>query len=209
MSIKARLSADGSIWRQVLIWSTLLLFALVGCASTSTQTAPTSKSQTGTTPTPIPTISPTSSIAVQSYQPHDYDPFQANFTERAPTILCPHSSRPTDLCFNVTGAGDSVPYGSISFSSFDINFLAPGKPPLDYTEDQGYCEPTTRQGTIYIGNATAKFTASGTWCWPLVHFVYHVIGGTGTFRHAHGKGSIFIPNPTSNIIEYWTGTLIP
>ncbi|HJT57635.1 MAG TPA: hypothetical protein VJ761_14125 [Ktedonobacteraceae bacterium] len=43
----------------------------------------------------------------------------------------------------------------------------------------------------------------------LVHFAYQVTGGTGTFQHAHAKGSIDIPDPLHNILEYWSGTLTP
>jgi hypothetical protein len=106
------------------------------------------------------------------------------------------------MCWNVTGVGNSIPYGTIAFNSFDINYVGP-------LNDPDGCKPTARKGTIDIGNATANFTSSGTWCINLVHFVYEVIGGTGRFHHAYGKGSIFIPDPDHNVIEYWTGTLTP
>ena len=189
---------------QIICWSALLLLLLPGCGSAPAQPSPTHASIT-----PPPTFLPTPTSTVLSFLPNDHDPFQANFIERAPLTTCPPSSRPTDLCFNVSGSGPSIPYGPITFTSFDSNFLAPGKPPLDYTHDQGYCEPPTRQGSIAIGEDMVRFTASGTWCWSLVHFVYQVTGGTGAFRHAQGKGSIDIPNPTHNIMEYWTGTLTP
>lgn len=32
-------------------------------------------------------------------------------------------------------------------------------------------------------------------------------GGTGKFQHARGKGSIDIPDPLKNELEYWTGSL--
>ena len=181
---------------QIIFWSALLLLLLSACGG-----SPAEQSSTYAGITPTPTFFPTPTP--------DHDPFQATFIERAPVTTCPPSARPTDLCFNVSGSGTSIPYGAITFTSFDINFLAPGKPPLDYSHDPGYCEPKTRQGSITIGKNTVRFTASGTWCFHLVHFVYQVTGGTGTFRHAHGKGSIDIPNPTSNLREFWTGTLIP
>ena len=189
---------------QFIFWSTLLLLLLPGCASTPAQPSPTQARST-----PTSTIPPTPTSPVDSYRPNDHDPFQANFIERAPITTCPPSSRPTDLCFNVSGTGTSIPYGSISFTSFDINFLQPGGTSAINSENPNSCEPTTRQGSLVIGQDTIKFTASRTWCVSLVHFDYLVTAGTGAFRHAHGKGSIDIPNPTSNILEYWTGTLTP
>lgn len=191
----------------------LLLLVLSTCSNATVQQSPAHRgiTPTSTSPlTPINTALPTPTEAVQPYQPNDHNPFQANFVERALVQRCPSTSKPTDLCFIVSGAGPSIPYGSISFTSFDINFLAPGKGPIgDYNHDPGYCEPTTRQGSIAIGADTIMFMASGTWCYTLVHFVYQVTGGTGKFRHARGKGSIFIPGPTFQVIEYWTGTITP
>jgi len=192
--------------RKLSIFCALLLFLLSGCASTSTQG---SAIHAGATPKPtffptptassrVPTSTPTARVT--SFQPNDHDPFQANFVENAPIVACPPSSRPTVWCFNVTGVGPSLPYGMISFHSFDINFQA--------TDTRG-CQPTTRQGSISIGKDTVLFTASGTWCVPLVHFVYQVSGGTGKFQHARGKGTIAIPDPYHNVLEYWTGTLTP
>lgn len=189
--------------RSIICWSALLLLVLAGCGSATTQP---SAAHAGATPTPP---LPTPTFGVVALHPPDHDPFQANFSERATIAACPASSRPIDTCFGVTGYGISTPYGDISFSSFDINFLVPGKPPLDYRHDQGYCEPTTRQGTIAIGQDMVQFTASGTWCWPLVHFDYRITGGTGAFLHAHGKGAIDIPNSPDGLVEYWTGTLAP
>jgi hypothetical protein len=198
---------------QIICWSALVLLLLSGCASSPAQRSPT---HAGTSPTPTFLLTPTNIVLptpteiVVSYQPNDHDPFQANFFERGLVTGCPPTSKRTDLCFNVSGSGSSIPYGPISFSSFDINFLAPGKGPIrDYSHDPGYCEPTTRQGSITIGADMVLFTSSGTSCYYLVHFAYQVTGGTGTFRHAHGTGSIDIPNPTNNIVEYWTGTLTP
>ena len=197
---------------QVILLTTLLLLLLPGCGSSTTQQPST---HTGTAPTPTfpptPTFLPTPTNTVVSFLPNDHDPFHAYFNESAPVTPCPPSpNKPTDLCFNVTGSGTSIPYGPISFTSVDINFLAPGKGPIsNYGYDPGYCEPTTRQGSITIGGDMIMFTASGTWCYSLVHFVYQITGGTGKFQHARGKGSIDIPNLTQNVLEYWTGTLTP
>ena len=187
---------------QMLLWSTILLLLLSGCGSTAAQPSPT---HAGITPIPTNTPLP--------FLPQDHDPFQATFIESASFTACPTSSRPTDQCFKVVGWGTSIPYGPITFSSFDINFIAPGRVPIvrTYDHDPGYCEPTTRQGSIVIGKDTFTFTASGTWCWSLVHFVYQVTGGTGTYKHARGTGSISISYSatTFQVLEYWTGTLTP
>src|SRR5947209_19075622 len=110
---------------QIALWGVLLLLLLSGCSGTPAQQSPT---PAGMTPTPAlpstPTILPTPTGPVQSYKPNDHDPFQANFTERAPVTTCPSSPKPTDLCFSVFGSGSSIPYGAISFTSFDINFIA-------------------------------------------------------------------------------------
>ena len=181
---------------QIIFWSALLLLLLSACGG-----SPAEQSSTYAGITPTPTFFPTPTP--------DHDPFQATFIERAPVTTCPPSARPTDLCFNVSGSGTSIPYGAITFTSFDINFLQPGGTSAINSDSPNACEPTTRQGSIFIGQNTITFTASGTWCMSLVHFDYQVTGGTGTFRHEHGKGSIDIPNPMHNILEYWTGTLAP
>ncbi len=186
---------------RITIGLALLLLFLSGCASAH---AP--EHYTPTTVPPLPTNTP------YPFLVNDHDPFQAVITENAPVALCPSSSRPTDLCFNVTGTGNAVPFGAISFSSFDINFVAPGKGPItNYNQDPGYCEPTTRNGSITLASmkATLAFAASGTWCFSLVHFKYQVTGGAGKFRDAHGSGAIYIPDPVHNTTEYWTGTLTP
>lgn len=184
---------------RIIFWNAVLLLLLSGCANSRAHQSP---PHAGARETSTFITTPTSTV--RTYQPNDHDPFQANFIERAPEVTCPPSSRPTVMCFSVTGAGSSIPYGQISFSSFDINFQAPGS-----VQDPNACEPTTRQGSIYIGGNTALFTSNGTWCVSLVHFVYQVTGGTGTLQHAHGKGSIYIPDPLHNSLEYWTGTLTP
>src|SRR5437868_14100595 len=92
---------------QIIFWSTLLLLLLQGCASTPAQPSPTHAGITSTS-----TIPPTPSSPVNSYRPNDHDPFQANFNERAPFTTCPSSSKPTDVCFKVSGTGTSIPYGS-------------------------------------------------------------------------------------------------
>ncbi len=189
---------------QIIFWSTLLLLLLSGCGSVPAQRA---TAHAGTTPTSTIPSTPTSTPL--PFLPHDRDPFQATFIERAPVTTCPPSSKPTDLCFNVSGSGTSLPYGPITFTSFDINFLQPGGTSAINSDNPNSCEPTTRQGSIYIGHDTIRFTASGTWCVSLVHFVYQVTGGTGTFRQARGTGSISIPDPLNQVLEYWTGTLTP
>lgn len=142
--------------RPLIFWSALLLFLLAGCGGAPAQPA----AHAGVTPTP-PASTPTRKVV--PLHPPDHDPFQANFNESAPNAPCPASSRPTDLCFDVIGSGLSIPYGPISFNSFDTNFLAPGKGPIPtYSHNPGYCEPTTREGTITIGQDKALFTASGT-----------------------------------------------
>lgn len=195
---------------QSLFWSTLLLFLLSGCAGASSQPSPT---HTGTTPIPtfsptptfsplptfpsIPTFPPMPTGTSLPFLPNNHAPFQATFVERAPLTTCPPSSEPADLCWNVSGAGNSIPYGQITFTSFDINFRVPGgdQPP-------DYCEPPTRRGSIVIGTDKIMFAASGTWCLSLVYFAYKVTGGAGRFLHAHGTGSIFIPDPNHNVLEY-------
>ena len=188
--------------RHNIFWSVLLLL-MAGCATSPIQQSPTHAS-----PTPIPTFLSTSTNTPLPFLPNDHDPFQATFVERAPGAPCPASPRPTDICFNVYGSGRSIPYGPITFTSFDINYLVPGQPSFSNNQIPN-CEPTTRQGKITIGKDTIMFMASGTWCVSEVQFAYQVTGGTGKFRHAHGKGSISIPNPLNQVLEYWTGTLTP
>lgn len=196
---------------KLIFWSALLLLLLSGCASAPTQPSPT---HVGTVPTP--TFSTTPTATPLPFLPHDHDPFQATFIEYPSSLYtypvsCPHSPRPTDVCWHVAGEGTSIPYGPVTFTSFDINFLLTGKPPIDGNPHPGYCEPTTRQASVTIRTDMVRFTASGTWCVNLVHFAYQVTRGTGSFQHAHGTGSITIDQTTypQPILEYWTGTLTP
>ncbi len=94
---------------QVIFWSTLLLLLLSACGSAPVQPSPT---HAGTTPTL--TFPPTPTNIPLPFLPNDHDPFQATFIERAPVTTCPPSSKPTDLCFHVSGTGTSIPYGSLS-----------------------------------------------------------------------------------------------
>ncbi len=128
---------------QVIFWSTLLLLLLSACGSAPVQPSPT---HAGTTPTL--TFPPTPTNIPLPFLPNDHDPFQATFIERAPVTTCPPSSKPTDLCFHVSGTGTSIPYGSLSFTSFDINFLQPGGTSAINSENPHSCEPTTRQGSL-------------------------------------------------------------
>jgi hypothetical protein len=194
---------------QIIYWSSLLLFLLSGCAGATVKP---SHAHVGSTPTA--TFAPAPTDTPLPYLPHDHDPFQATIEEYPSSLYnylvpCPPLSRPTDVCFHVAGSGNSIPYGSLTFTSFDINFRVPGKPPIYGNPHPDYCEPTTRQANVSIGADIVRFTASGTWCASVVHFAYQVTGGTGRFQHAHGRGSITIfqntyPQPE---LEYWTGTL--
>src|SRR5579884_554466 len=132
--------------RYIIFWSVLLLL-IAGCDSTPAQQTSTHASFTPTpTFSPAPTILPTPTNTPLPFLPNDHDPFQATFVERAPGAPCPPSPKPTDICFNVFGTGRSIPYGPITFTSFDINFLVPGQPSFSNNQIPN-CEPTTRQGT--------------------------------------------------------------
>lgn len=190
----------------IIFASVFLLILLSGCGGTSSQPSQTHMSitptsTTGPTPTPSPTPLPT--------LPNDHDPFQVTFLESSYFVPCPNSIKVADVCWNVSGTGTSIPYGPITFSSFDTNFYAPGKPSIVGKWD--FCEPTTRQGSIVLGKDTLKFSARGSFCPDEVQFAYTVTAGTGKFQHAHGKGSITIPPAYTTgtaELEYWTGTLI-
>ena len=146
-------------WKHMIFWSVFLLL-VVGCANTPARQPSTHASSTLPS---VPTILPTPTNTPLPFLPNDHDPFQATFVERAPGAPCPPSPKPTDICFNVFGTGRSIPYGPITFTSFDINFLVPGRPSFSNNQIPN-CEPTTRQGTITIGKDTIMFKASGTWC---------------------------------------------
>lgn len=200
-----------SACQQIMGWCVLFLLLLSGCTSLPAQPPST---QAG--PTPTATLPPAPADTLLPYLPHDHDPFQATFMEDPSSLYtynvpCPPSPRPTDVCWHVAGSGNSIPYGSLTFTSFDINFSVPGKPSVYGNAHPDFCEPTTRQASIIIGKDTIRVMASGTWCMKLVHFAYHVTGGTGVFGHTHGTGSILIVQDTypQPILEYWTGTLTP
>ena len=185
-----------------VFWSILLLLLLAGCTSGQRPSA-----HAVITPTPtallLPTLPPTPTDAPLPFLPHDHDPFQATFIEHSHYVTCPPPNQTSDICFNVSGSGTSIPYGSITFTSFDTSPNTFGNSPE--------CVPQSRLANVVIGKDTVKITANGPACRKLVSFSYVVTGGTGKFQHARGNGSISIPaeNPTRYLLEYWTGTLVP
>jgi hypothetical protein len=184
--------------RSVPVFVVLSLCFLTGCGASSVTTtssstpkaAPTTISLATSVPSPTPTT--------------DRDPFQVNFLQHYQLIACPAEPNPTHLCYTLQDDPSASSLGRISFAGTDILYVRP---------KGSSCGPAERQGTLKMTDGdTITIHATGTYCVPgyPVQFTYTVIGGTGTYQHATGRGTIAV-GPARNYpptaTEFWSGTI--
>jgi hypothetical protein len=184
--------------RSVPILVVLSLCFLAGCGASSATT--TSASTTTATPTTLPLATSTPSPTPTT----DRDPFQVNFLQHYQLIDCPAEQNPTTLCYTLHDDPSASSLGMISFAGTDILYVRP---------KGSNCGPAERQGALKLADGgTLTIHATGTYCVPgyPVQFTYTVTSGTGTYRHAAGRGTIAV-GPARNYpptaTEFWSGTI--
>jgi hypothetical protein len=185
----------------------LLLLAgmLVACSPVGSTPSGTTKSstptallgQTGSTATlaggtATPTASPTPFSGA----------FQAVFADHYTATACSSGQSTGTICASTTGTGQAAGLGTTSLSRTSI--YAPG--------GADSCDSATTKGTLTLATGdTITFTGTGTFCPALqvASFTYKITGGTGSYLHAMGSGTIQVPRPTTSSTgtESWAGTL--
>jgi hypothetical protein len=143
-------------------------------------------------PTPSPTTTPTAGP----------QGFQVVFTENYTAAGCGGSYPLGTVCVTSSGSGQESELGTISLQRTSI--YAPGGPDS--------CGPATTKGTLTLASGDSiTFTGTGTFCRATqsANFTYKITGGSGTYLHATGGGTIQVPLPTSSSTgtETWAGTL--
>jgi hypothetical protein len=193
--------------RMAPAFAALLLLAamLVACGpagstpsgSTTSSTATTLPGQTSSTATlaggtATPTTSPTPFSGA----------FQVVFTDSYTATACSGGQPTGTICVSTSGSGQAAGLGTTSLSRTSI--YAPG--------GADSCDSASTKGTLTLATGdTVAFSGTGTFCpaFQSANFTYKVTGGTGSYLHATGSGTIQAPRPTSSSTgtETWTGTL--
>jgi len=116
----------------------------------------------------------------------DRDPFQVHFLQHDQVIACLAEPHPTNLCYTLHDDPSDSALGTISFVGTDFLYvLAEGS----------RCGPAERHGTLRLAHGdTMTIHATGRYRVPgyPVQFTFPVTGGTGTYRHASGGGTIAV-----------------
>jgi len=92
----------------------------------------------------------------------------------------------------------------ISFAGTDILYVL---------SEGTRCGPAERKGALKLADGdTLTIHATGMYCIPgyPVQFTFTVTGGTGTYRHASGGGTIAVGparNSPPTATEFWSGTI--
>jgi hypothetical protein len=186
--------------RSVSALVVLSLYFLAGCGASPTTT--TSSSTSTATPTTIPRATPVPSPTPTT----DRDPFQVNFLQHYQLISCPAEPKPTTLCYTLQDDLNASSLGKISFAGIDILYMRPAGT---------RCGPAERKGALKLADGdTITIHATGTYCVPgyPVQFTFTVTGGTGTYQHAGGRGTIAVGLASNNpptATEFWSGTIRP
>ena|SRR5215472_12579668 len=175
----------------------LSLCWLAGCGAIPTTTS-------RSTPTTAPATLPLATSVPSPTPTPDRDPFQVHFLQHYQVIACPAEPHPTNLCYNLHDDPSASSLGTISFVGTDILYmLAEGT----------RCGPAERHGTLKLAHGyTMTIHATGRYCVPFypVQFTFTVTGGTGTYRHASGGGTIAVGparNSPPTASEFWSGTI--
>jgi hypothetical protein len=185
--------------RSVSVFVVLSLCFLAACGASQAVTPSSS------TPKAAPTTLPLATSTPSPTPTSDRDPFQMHFLQHYQLIDCPVGPNPTALCYTLHDNPSTSSLGKVSFAGTDILYVRP----------QGSsCGPAERRGGIQADRRrhTVTIRATGTYCIPgyPVQFTYTVTGGTGSYQHAAGKGTIVV-GPANNYpptaTEFWSGTI--
>ena len=191
--------------RTVPALATLLLLAgvVVACSPPGSTPSGTSKSNPATTGQTSSTATLAGGTATPTASPTPFSgAFQVVFTDQYSAAACSGGQPTGTICVSTSGSGQAVGLGTISLSRTSI--YAPG--------GADSCGSATTKGTLTLATGdTITFTGTGTFCRASQagSFSYKITGGTGSYLHATGSGTIQVPRPTSSSTgtESWTGTL--
>ncbi len=184
--------------RSVPVSVVLSLCLLAGCGAFPATTT------SSATPTAAPTTLPRSPSVPSPTPTTDHAPFQVNFLQHYQVITCPAKPNPTNLCYTLQDDPSDSSLGTISFVGTDILYVLP---------EGTRCGPAERHGALKLGQGnTITIHATGRYCVPgyPVQFTFTVTGGTGTYRHASGAGTIAVGparNTSPTATEFWSGTI--
>jgi hypothetical protein len=183
----------------------LLLTGMLAACSTAQPTS-TGKSNTPTTLPAGATSTPlASSTTTPSASPTPLSgAFQAVFSDHYTAAPCAGGQPTGTICVTTSGTGSVTGIGTVTLARTSID-APPGA---------DSCGPATTKGTLTLPMGdTITFTGTGTFCraTQVATFTYKFTGGTASYLHATGSGSIQVPLPTSSSTgtESWTGTLKP
>lgn len=182
----------------------VLLMSLVACDTTSTPPPVAQATSTSTGATLPTSIVPTAtSTAAPTSTPVSHT-LSVTFSVSIDVVDCPTAQPTGTLCINVNGSGTSSVFGALK-----VSHSAVLSPPGDDS-----CGPSTATGKLTAANGdTATFKATGQFCRSnsTARYTYTITGGTGSYKHATGTGSIEVPRLTDSPSphETWNGTFIP
>jgi hypothetical protein len=178
----------------VLLLSACNLFSGSAATHSSRKTPTVAPGFTSTEPAASSTVTPTLGPSSQA--------FQVVFTDRYTAAECGGTTPAGTICATSSGNGQESNLGTISLQRTSV--YAPG--------GSDSCGPATTKGTLTLATGdSVTFTGSGTFCRATqsASFTFQFTGGTGTYLHASGGGTIQVPLPTSSSTgtESWAGTL--
>jgi hypothetical protein len=182
----------------------LLLVGLAACNSSAARSPSVStRSATGSQPTAnAASGSPTRPTIPPTATPNP-NVLQVNFSDQYTAAICGGTAPAGTTCVSTNGFGQDAALGGMSLSRTSVYA------PLGADS----CTSATTQGTLTVtatGDAI-KFTGKGTFCaaTQIASFTYTISGGTGSYQHATGSGSINVPLPSSSTAgtEIWSGSI--
>ena len=195
---------EGKKWRCLMKERSVSVFVVLSLCFLAACGASQAVTPSSSTPKAAPTTLPLATSTPSPTPTSDRDPFQVNFLQHYQLIDCPVEPNPTALCYTLHDDPSTSSLGKVSFAGTDILYVRP----------QGSrCGPAERRGAFKLADGdTVAIRATGTYCLPgyPVQFTYTVTGGTGSYQHAAGKGTIAV-GPANNYpptaTEFWSGTI--
>ena len=183
----------------------LLLGGLAACNSSAARppTASTRSVAGGQPAATAASASPSSPTIPPTATPNP-DVLQVNFSDQYSAAICGGTAPAGTTCVSTNGSGQDAALGDMSLSRTSVYA------PLGADS----CTSATTQGTLTVTATgdTVTFTGKGTFCaaTQIANFTYTITGGTGSYQHATGSGSINVPLPSSSTTgtEIWSGSLL-